>query len=703
MADGTKITQMPAAGPISEDDLFPIVQGGVTKRATRAQVIAGLQAALGFAPEDQTNRNARNGYVGLIDGKIDPSFFPAFAGLSERFPVDNEPEMLALDAEPGDIAIRSDEEAVFLLARLPATDRANWVQLEQPAIGVTDIDSAAGTRKTGSVRLNAGDLYDLSRVIRELLAAQSPGEVRNLLVLGSAALEARASFAPAAHAHPAASRAGSGFMSAADKVRLDALTVQGQATPTGAVLRFPKSLKAVPTGFMALTDAIQKFDPGTHPVLEEVLGLTNEPGAPGGFVERQRLQASDAAPNDWFGQSLHVSADGKTMVVGAFFDDNSGGQDAGSVYVYGHSGSTWTQQARLQASDAAPNDRFGEFVRASDDGKTIFVGSPFDDDNAGTDAGSVYVYRLNNSVWSQSQKIRGGYAGAKFGSSLAVTPDASTLVVGVPGRNGQGESFGSVEVFTLNPSNNTFGLISRLQAPDGAADDDFGRSVAVSSDASVIVIGSPLDDNSGGQNAGSVYTFNKSGSGWAYQSRIQAPDATAGSRFGSPVVLSPSGQVLGVGAVLSGTVASNSGSVYIFEKSGPNWVNPSTIKESPPTTNSQFGQFLIFIDDESFLAGTSQVGSGKVALYEENTSGEWVQQAIILSSDGASGDQFGHDASFSPAGTGVLAVSSRLDNNSGGARAGSVYVFERTEGTPGAEKLQVPAAPDANWTWAIKN
>jgi hypothetical protein len=104
------------------------------------------------------------------------------------------------------------------------------------------------------------------------------------------------------------------------------------------------------------------------------------------WTEQQELTASDAAEHDHFGSS--VSVDGDTIVVGADGNDD-GGIYSGSAYVFIRSGTTWTEQQKLTASDATAGDHFGRSV--SVDGDTIVVGAYLDDDG-GSRSGSAYVF-----------------------------------------------------------------------------------------------------------------------------------------------------------------------------------------------------------------------------------------------------------------------------------------------------------------------
>ncbi len=197
--------------------------------------------------------------------------------------------------------------------------------------------------------------------------------------------------------------------------------------------------------------------------------------------------ASDGAAFDIFGSS--VSVRGRTALVGAEWDDDNGG-DSGSAYVYVRSGSTWTEQAKLTASDGAAADYFGRSVSVS--GETTVVGAP------GSLRGSAYVFVRSGSppgsTWSQQAKLTAsdGAADDRFGRSVSVSGD--TAVVGAVFDNDNGSESGSAYVFVRSgsPPGSTWSEQAKLTASDGAADDSFGFSVSV--DADTAVVGAYGDD-----------------------------------------------------------------------------------------------------------------------------------------------------------------------------------------------------------------
>ncbi|KAF5417385.1 MAG: hypothetical protein C5S49_03425 [Candidatus Methanogaster sp.] len=98
--------------------------------------------------------------------------------------------------------------------------------------------------------------------------------------------------------------------------------------------------------------------------------------------------ASDGAAGDWFGYSASISGD--YAIVGAHCDDDRGSY-SGSAYIYKRDGTTWSQQAKIIASDGAAGDLFGQSVSIS--GEYVGVGA-YCGDAYGENSGSAYIYDL---------------------------------------------------------------------------------------------------------------------------------------------------------------------------------------------------------------------------------------------------------------------------------------------------------------------
>ena len=274
---------------------------------------------------------------------------------------------------------------------------------------------------------------------------------------------------------------------------------------------------------------------------------------------KTKLVASDGAAGDYFGYSTAASGDGNTVVVGTRYDDTTG-TDTGSAYIYKYDGTNW-DETKLVASDVSTNDWFGYSVDVSGDGNTVVVGA-YGDGDKGSLSGSAYVYKYNGTGWDETKLVASdGAENDVFGLNVAVSGDGTTVVVGAYGDDDKGSLSGSAYVYKYN---GTDWDETKLVASDGAADDYFGSSVAVSYDGSIVVAGAIIDDTIAGTNSGSVYVFNYNGTGWD-ETNLVASDGAANDYFGTSVAVSGDGNTIVVGAMFDDDKGSDSGSVYVFK------------------------------------------------------------------------------------------------------------------------------------------
>jgi len=250
--------------------------------------------------------------------------------------------------------------------------------------------------------------------------------------------------------------------------------------------------------------------------------------------EVAKLVASDAQANDNFGGSVAVSGD--TAVIGAY-SEATGGSDAGAAYVFTRSGGAWTQQAKLLASDAQANDYFGYSVAVS--GDTAVIGA-YAEDTGGSTAGAAYVFTRTGGSWTQQAKLMASDAQASdfFGASVAVSGD--TAVIGAYREATGGSTAGAAYVFTRTGGSWT--QQAKLMASDAQGNDFFGASVAVSGDTAVI---GAYSEDTGGSDAGAVYVFTRSGGAWTQQAKLLASDAQSSDQFGFSVAVSGDTAVIG--------------------------------------------------------------------------------------------------------------------------------------------------------------
>ena len=232
------------------------------------------------------------------------------------------------------------------------------------------------------------------------------------------------------------------------------------------------------------------------------------------------------------------------------------GKDSGSVYVFTRSGNVWSQQAKLTAEDGTAGDVFGISVAFS--GNTIIVGADRNEEK-GIDAGAVYVFTLSGNVWRQQAKLTAADSaeGDIFGVRVALEGNTALISAHRDDDDIMGVNAGSAYIFTR--TGKTWSQQVKLTAPDGAAQDRFGRSVALAGDTAVI--GAMFQDDKG-ENSGSVYVFKRSGNTWGLKDQLTASDGADGDVFGWNVALS--GNTAVISANRDDDNGENSGSVYIF-------------------------------------------------------------------------------------------------------------------------------------------
>ncbi len=218
----------------------------------------------------------------------------------------------------------------------------------------------------------------------------------------------------------------------------------------------------------------------------------------GEWDEHSKLAPLDASAGDTFGGA--VALDGDTVIVGAIATGDAG-QFSGSAYVFTRDGGgLWTQQAKLTASDAAANDFFGETV--SINGDTVIVGATGDDD-LGDRSGAAYVFTRTGTVWTEQAKLTASDAagGEFFGGSVGVHAD--TAIVGAYLDDDGGFASGSAYVFSRNDSGEWIQRV-KLVASNAASGRFFGESVAV--DGEHVLVGSPAG-NDDAVSDGAAYFF----------------------------------------------------------------------------------------------------------------------------------------------------------------------------------------------------
>ncbi len=363
------------------------------------------------------------------------------------------------------------------------------------------------------------------------------------------------------------------------------------------------------------------------------------------YSQQAELTASDAASGDGFGDSVAMSASGSTALVGAPY------AGTGTVYVFTLRHGTWSQTAEL-TDHAAQFDDFGDSVALSASGSTALVGAPLH-----SAAGTAYVFTLRRGTWSQTAELTGA-PGDSFGSSVALSARGSTALVGAPGGH---SGAGAAYAFTLR--HGTWSQTAELTASDGALNDVFGSSVALSASGSTALAGAPLHSD-----AGAAYVFTLRRGTWSRTAELTgAPD----DAVGFSVALSASGSTALVGAPGR---HSATGAVYVFTLRRGTWSRTAVLTASNGAHGDSLGNSVAL----SGLGSTALAGmdfrspfTGAVYVFTLRR-GTWSQAAELTASDGARGDQLGQSVALSASGGTALAGAPFHTSS------GAVYVF--TEG-----------------------
>ncbi len=384
------------------------------------------------------------------------------------------------------------------------------------------------------------------------------------------------------------------------------------------------------------------------------------------FVQRQKLTASDGAAGDQFGAAVAIS--GNTAVVGATADTPSA-SGFGSAYVFVRSGTAWIFQQELTANDAAIDDQFGSFVAI--DGDTIAVTSPADDVGSNSSQGSTYVYVRTGTVWTQQQKLTAsnGAVSDVFGRNVSIA--GNTLVVGAPGRNvGANPDQGSAYVFVR--SGTIWSEQQILTAADGSQNDFFGDSSAIEGDT--VIIGAAEESTGVNTQQGSAYVFVRSGTTWTQQQKLTANDGAIFDFFGSSVALSGDTAVIGTQQDVGANF--QQGSAYIFVRSGTSWTQQQKLLASDGGILDSFGN-SVAIDGDTAIIGafgdTTGANPGQGAAYNFTRTGTtWTQMQKLTADDGSADDNFGSSVAISST---TVIVGSLADTIGTNVQQGSAYIF----------------------------
>jgi len=372
--------------------------------------------------------------------------------------------------------------------------------------------------------------------------------------------------------------------------------------------------------------------------------------------------------------------------------DDLSANDSGAVYVFARSAAGWTRQAYIKPGTTTAGDGFGQQVALSDNGLRLRLSLAVAAPRRNGDDGAVVVFENEGAGWTQVAELAPPVPGdaTTLGAALALSADGTTLVVS------EDSGFGlmpEAHVYTRGPGGwlptpDTLPLADTVHLLSGT----FAEALAVSGDGNTVAVASRSQniDTTSVTTPGAVYVFTRSAGVWSVQTRLTASNAGDGDDFGMSVALSTDGQTLAVGARsedspssgVNGTQGNgllNSGAVYVFARAGNSWTQQAYIKASNPGELDHFGHAVALSADGSVLAVTTieedsadqglggsgadnaRSNSGATYLFRRSAA-SWRQTAYLkaLAPDGY--DQFGSSVALSGDGQ-TLAVGSASEDS----------------------------------------
>lgn len=331
--------------------------------------------------------------------------------------------------------------------------------------------------------------------------------------------------------------------------------------------------------------------------------------------------------------------------------------------------------AHFQSDDIAADDHFGLICIVED---TLALISAEDDDN-GTDAGAVYVFNWNGTSWIQTQKLKAsdGAANDDFGNSIAL--QGEWMVITAWGDDGKGAAY----VFNWNGS--SWVEHQKLLSSDLVAGDQFGANSYISGNRMVI----GANTAPAGAGNGAAYVFELDGSTWVETHKLTASDGAVDSYFGNLVRID--GDRIAIGALLDDENGTDAGALYVFDYDGSSWNETEKVVSSDIEAGDNFGNTCDLDGDRLMVGayledpgGTTDAGS---IYYYEWTGSAWDQIQKINNSVSTPLDEFGDDLDVE----GNLMVAGTWRNDSMGTDAGSAFLLVLMEPPGLSWMLYMPA------------
>lgn len=383
------------------------------------------------------------------------------------------------------------------------------------------------------------------------------------------------------------------------------------------------------------------------------------------------VDIAGTAGSDFSGWSVDINKDGNIIAIGAPFDNNANGADAGHVRIYQYIGNTWVQLGS-EIIGEAPSDQFGYSVSLNSLGNKVAVGAPFND-VGGLSSGRAYLYEYDGSAWNLTHTIDGANVDDRLGVKVALNGAGNVIAAGAHKADGaNGTDSGQVIIHTYDVDGPGFWQIRTIDGE--AASDNFGDSISLNDVGDVIAVGSYKNDGAG-TNAGHVRVYTWDGVSWSQ--RGVDIDGITNDQSGYSVDLNAAGDIVAIGGITAdGVNANDSGDTRIYQWNGASWNQlGSDIDGEAQTDYSGYSVSLNSAGNTVAVGAIYNDGngtsSGHVRIYQYKDS-DWVQVGDDI--DGSSaGEQSGWSVSLN--GLGNTLVVGAPYNDDGGTNSGEVKVY----------------------------
>lgn len=371
------------------------------------------------------------------------------------------------------------------------------------------------------------------------------------------------------------------------------------------------------------------------------------------------------AIGDHSGTSVSLSSNGDIVAIGAYANSDNG-QSSGHVRIYRNQSGVWTQIGSDIDGEAVVNQS-GASVSLSSNGNVVAIGAPFNNGN-GTASGHVRIYRNQSGVWTQiGSDIDGEAANDLSGGSVSLSFDGSIVAIGAWSNDGNGSSSGHVRIYK-----NQSGIWTQIGSDiDGEAESNTsGRSISLSEDGSVVAIGATLNSDNGYW-SGHVRIYKNQSGVWT-QIGSDIDGEAEGDQFGRSVSISSDGSVVAIGAFSDDIL--DSGYVRIFRNQGDVWTQVGSDIDGKVV--GWFKRISVSLSSDgsvvSIGSSTTTSNSSHVRIYR-NQSEVWTQVGLDINGE-ESGDRTGSSVSLSSDGSLVAIGADENDGN--GDKAGHVRIYD---------------------------